>query len=104
MPVKDHPYAVRLERLERKMVLEPLGVREAEHTAGIPMTGYDRQTAIAVALPGVIGHPCGSIRRLSRFPPPIADDVPQHTYKAEQNQEYNPRSYHYPIRVKWKFC
>lgn len=75
MPVKDHPYAVRLERLERKMVLEPLGVREAEHTAGIPMTGYDRQTAIAVALPGVIGHPCGSIRRLSRFPPPIADDV-----------------------------
>ena len=45
MPVKDHPYAVRLERLERKMVLEPLGVREAEHTAGIPMTGYDRQTA-----------------------------------------------------------
>lgn len=57
------------------------------------MTGHDCQTAITVALPGVVGHPCGGIRCLSGFPPPVADDVPQHADQAEQNQEYNDRFY-----------
>lgn len=93
MPVKSHSDAPRLERRERKVVLEQVGMRETEHTAGVPMTGHDCQTAITVALSGVVGHPCGGIRRLSGFPPPVADDVPQHADQAELNQEYNDRFY-----------
>lgn len=59
------------------------------------MTGHNRQTAIAVALSGSVGHPCGGIRRLSGFPFPESDDTPQHTDKAEQEQEYNFRFYGY---------
>lgn len=39
IPVKCHSYAVKLERLEGRMFLEQIRVRQTEHTAGILMTG-----------------------------------------------------------------
>lgn len=94
MPVKGHSDAARLERLEGWMILEQVGVGEAEHTAGIPMPGQYRQPAVAVALFIAIGIPGCFKRRIPSFPSPVTDDTPQHPDNTEQSQENEPRNYH----------
>lgn len=94
MPVKGHSDAARLERFEGWMILEQVGVGEAEHSAGIPMPGQYRQPAVVVALFIAIGIPGCFKRRIPGFPPPVTDDTPQHPDNTEQSQENKPRNYH----------
>ncbi len=76
------------------MVLEQVGVGEAEHVAGFPMPGQYRQTAVAVALFIAMGIPGRFKRRFPRFPSPVTDDMQQSPDNTEQNQENKPRFYH----------
>lgn len=88
MSVEDHPDAARLEGPEQAMLLEFIGVREAEHPAGVLVSGQYGQAAVTVAFFGDGGRLRGGERRFPGFPSPEADDTPQHSDQAEQDQKY----------------
>ena len=43
------------------------GMQETEHTAGFPMTGHYRQTAVTFTFLALFGQPCGGECRFSCF-------------------------------------
>lgn len=63
------------ERLERMPVLEKVGMGEAEHTAGVPVTGHHCQTTMAVTFFGVVREQSGGKCGFPGFLPPVSDDV-----------------------------
>lgn len=87
MPVEYDAYSVETERLERMPVLVKVGMGEAEHPAGILVSGHHSQPAIVVTFFGFVckhgGRKCG----ISGFPSPITAQIQQSCHYANQYQE-----------------
>lgn len=77
MAVERHAYATETERLERMPVLVKIGMGEAEHTAGIPVSGHHSQTAVAVTVLGFIGEQGSGKSGFPGFLPPVPGQIGQ---------------------------
>lgn len=75
VPVEYDTCSVEAERLERLPVLEKSGMGEAEHPAGILVSGHHSHSAVTVTPLGTVRKHGGGKCGIPDFPPPVPDDV-----------------------------